>query len=148
PVTARPPRYHPVTIFPQKCRYEDLLAQDPTTPYKFQLQAALQESEARDSAHKASLVDTQATVLFQGTYVDRVYEWWQGQVKKDGVHAKKCKMLADGLPQLLMQDEFVSHKAQQEATAQRKARKGERAVYQKAVAEWKKKEEAQKERNR
>lgn len=53
----------PSTISPPKCYYDDLLAQPPTTPYEFQLQAALQESEARNRSRKTLLVDMQATVL-------------------------------------------------------------------------------------
>ncbi|RPD75015.1 hypothetical protein L226DRAFT_570685 [Lentinus tigrinus ALCF2SS1-7] len=146
PTTTQPPRYLPAAFSPQKRRYKELLAQTPTTPYEAQLQAALRESDSRDTARKATLVGMQATVLLQGVYVDR-------QMEKDGRRTKKRKTLSDGLPHLLTHNDFVSHveqaeRAQEDAKAQREARKVEREQYQRALVKWKKAEEERKARNK
>ncbi|TFK82750.1 hypothetical protein K466DRAFT_467854, partial [Polyporus arcularius HHB13444] len=121
------------------------------TAYERELQAALQESQAREHRQKTMVFDMQATVVLQGLYVDRVHEANQTQ-SEQAVKKKKLRLNADGLPKLLDGAEFFArveeHTQKLEQDKEAKERKrDERTRLQKAVGAWTEEERARKGRN-
>ncbi|EIW54947.1 uncharacterized protein TRAVEDRAFT_80985, partial [Trametes versicolor FP-101664 SS1] len=88
------------------------------TEFEGQLQVALRESEARDSARKSTMVTMQATVILQNVYLDRAQEKLQTQTDQQG-KKKKRRVFGDGLPKLLDGQEFFSEVVEYEATQER-----------------------------
>jgi len=115
---------------------------------------ALSAKQAEVDFAKGWILQLQATMVLQRLYCGRVRRQLAAKEIKEGVRAKKKggKLLGDGLPHLLTDDEFFEKvkahwEAAEAAEVEREARKQQRQDQATEVENWKKQEEERKKRN-
>ena len=151
PTNAIPPRFHAVTVSPMKRRYSRALDREPSTAYEGELQDHLRKAHERENVFKQVIFELQAASVLHSLFVDRVHDRLEGQGEKEESAPKKRKLLGNGLPKLLTQDEIFSvvaeHEAEQERERELQAKKkADTERHKKALAAWKVLEKARDER--
>lgn len=119
----------------------------PSTTNETLLLAALRESEAREAFLRQRVIVLQASNILNEAYCEKLrgqlaYQEEKAQKKGKG----KAKLMGDGLPHLLSNDEFyervVDHEAaQKEAERSKDKRQQARVDRVEALAEWKRQQE-------
>jgi DDE superfamily endonuclease len=150
--TSAPPAFKPATISPiRRTRYSHLLDNIPQTAQEQDLQNALRESEARDEARKESMLAMQAGVVLAGMYVDRAQEQLQAVEEKKKKNGKK-RLMGDGKAKLFTGDEFYNlcvadEQERKKDAAVKEQRHIQRETHTVTLVEWKKVNDAIRERN-
>ena len=109
-----PPMYKPFPISPMKtARYADLLTTPARTALENDLQHALAESEARDSARKYTMTGMQAGVVLSNVYTRTVQQQLQA-VEEKNKKGKKRQLMGDGKAKFFSGDEFYMQCEEQE----------------------------------
>ncbi|KAJ7270586.1 hypothetical protein B0H12DRAFT_994743, partial [Mycena haematopus] len=116
-------------------------------------QAALRESQLRNTTQKRQMIAMQSVMVLNGAYVDVVRGQLAAQEKKKGRGNKKGRLVGDGLPRLLTSREFVRRVTEFEQQATEKAeelakRKASREEKSEAMKQWKVLDDTRKERNK
>ncbi|KAK7042764.1 HTH CENPB-type domain-containing protein [Favolaschia claudopus] len=148
-----PPANPTNEISPEKTGDVFLLNKEPTTVLEGELQAALKDALAKNTAQKRQIVAMQSAMVLNGTYVDLVRGQLEAQEKKKSRSKTKGRLMGDGLPRLLTARDFVQRVTDFEReTAQKAAdlekRKATREERSEALKEWKVLDEKRKERNK
>ncbi|KAJ3724097.1 hypothetical protein C8R42DRAFT_543765, partial [Lentinula raphanica] len=122
------------------------------TDQELKLRDALIESEARDAARKEAMMGMQAGVILSNIYAVQVNKQLQAKEDKEKSKGKK-KLMGDGKAKLFTGDEFYKlceeHEQHQQKTAEDAVERREaREVHAERLAEWKRENEAIKERNK
>ena len=112
---------------------------------------ALREAEVREAHFKGVIAGLQGTALLQGHYCDTLQSQLTAQEEKSK-GKKKGKLVGDGLPRLLTDQDFImwvqNHEdAQEQQAVALETRKANREVRAEAMKEWKKADAERKERN-
>ena len=150
-LTSAPPAFKPATISPiRHSRYGHLL-DTPQTAHEQELQIALRESEARDEARKESMIAMQAGLVLAGMYVDRAQEQLQSAEEKKDKKGKK-RLMGDGKAKLFTGDDFYNLCVADEQervndAAAKEQRHIQKETHVAALVEWKKTNDAIRERN-
>ena len=132
PRIALPPNW----VVPQELR-----ELQPITQREAALVAALHEAAKYVEKNRTAAIDAHAVMVLQHTYCDRVKGQLAASERKAQKGPKCTRLLADGLPHVLTDDEFMErHRAHDEdmqarAHAQRQ-RENSKITYQAAVAAW------------
>lgn len=155
PITSasKPPSFRPYRISPKKpmSRYKALLDTPTSTEHEQKLRDALLESEARDESRKESMIGMQAGVILANMYSSQVNKQLQAKEEKQRNKGKK-RLMGDGKAKLFTGDEFytlvVEDERQREEVANNaNERRDARLAHAERVSEWKRENEAIKERN-
>ena len=112
---------------------------------------ALREAEVREAHFKGVFAGLQGAALLQGRYCDTLQSQLAAQEEKSK-GKKKGKLVGDGLPRLLTDQDFImrvqNHEdAQEQQAVALETRKANREVRAEAMKEWKKADAERKERN-
>ena len=119
----------------------ELLAHMPTTEAECVMLHALQMAQEVIKRDRKTAVSSQATMVLQNTYVNRV----KGQLAVAEAKQKggrlKGRLLVDGMPHVLTNDAFmeqvIAHEAAREGEEEEKqSREQARALWQAAVRDW------------
>lgn len=142
PTDAVRPRYHTITISPMKRRRSHILDREPSTAHEGELQGLLRQAYERENHLKQVILELQAANVLNGLFIDRVQERLEGQEEKEGRPSKKRKLLGNGLPKLLTDDDVFMAVADCEAEQEREKdlqakRKEDVERYEGALAAWK-----------
>lgn len=155
PITSasKPPSFRPYKISPKKTtsRYKALLDTSTSTEHEQKLRDALLESEARDEGRKESMIGMQAGVILANMYSGQVNKQLQAKEEKDRNKGKK-RLMGDGKAKLFTGDEFFrlvveDERQRQEVADDANERRDARLAHAERVSEWKRENEAIKERN-
>ncbi|KAJ3875257.1 hypothetical protein F5051DRAFT_334200 [Lentinula edodes] len=152
--TSKPPSFsaHKISPMKSKSRYSSLLQTPARTDQETKLRDALIESEARDAVRKEIMIGMQAGVILSNIYAVQVNKQLQAKEAKEKGKGK-TKLMGDGKAKLFTGDEFFrlceEHEKQQKEDAENAIeRRNFRQIHAERLAEWKKENEAIKERNK
>ncbi|KAK2462581.1 hypothetical protein APHAL10511_005399 [Amanita phalloides] len=101
------PEYQPYHSLPLKRHYSEILSQTPSTELEKGLQDALKECETHDWERKHAMINVQAMVILQGTYIERNQQQLQEYEVRKKRKSLGNQVLSDGMPKLLRANEVV-----------------------------------------
>jgi DDE superfamily endonuclease len=132
-------------------RYRDLLASEPETARERLMQEALQDADTRYMSHKGMLRGMQASAILQEAYCDSAQAQLATQENKKKKKGNE-KLMGDGLPRLLTDDDFVArvnakHAAQEQAVVDAETKRMTREEHAEEVKRWGVLDEARKKKN-
>ena len=104
--SVQPPEFNTVVLSPSKGHYQQLLALKANTPCEREYQMALYEAEVREAHFKGVIAGLQGAALLQGCYCDTLQSQLAAQEEKSK-SKKKGKLVGDGLPWLLTDQDFI-----------------------------------------
>lgn len=151
--SSAPPAYQPFTISPIKphSRYAELLERPVQTAREQELVDALREADSRDTARKRWMVNMHAGAVLSNMYASRAQTQLQTQETRKSRKKGKRKM-GDGKAKYFTGDEFYQlavedERQRLEEEAGKDQRKTQRAAHAIELVEWKKENDAIRERN-
>jgi hypothetical protein len=148
-----PPMYKPFPISPMKtARYADLLTTPARTGLENNLQHALAESEARDSARKYTMTGMQAGIVLSNVYTRTVQQQLQA-VEEKNKKGKKWQLMGDGKAKFFSGDDFYAQCEEQERRLQEEEETAEKKRKQRethalVLAAWEQERTLVRERNK
>lgn len=101
------PTYLPHLLTPTQKRKHTLLDEEPDNEKEHTYQDALSEAYTHEAQYKSVLIGSQATLVLQGMYIERVTKELANHEEKQKKR-KKGQLNGDGLPKLLTGDEFYN----------------------------------------
>ncbi|KAJ7022259.1 hypothetical protein C8F04DRAFT_971733 [Mycena alexandri] len=157
PVQSRavPPAFKPYTISPLKAtsRYSPLLDRPVHSAREQELVDALREADHRDNERKRQMMAMQASAILSGIHSNRVQSQLQAaeerKKKKEGNGRRK---MGDGKPKYFTGEAFYNlsledDRERVEQAAEKEQRQEQRTAHARNLVEWKKANEAIRERN-
>jgi len=140
------PTYLPHPLTPTQKRKHALLDEEPDNEKERAYQDALLEAYAREAQYKSVLVGSQAMLVLQGMYVERVTKELANHEEKQK-KKKKGQLNGDGLPKLLTGDEFYNqvvdhHITMAEQEAAHETHRKQRDERSGLLSVWKEEEQA------